>query len=156
MTDSPVRSNDAPLPSRLTPQGRQADLWAALIASSGAIFAVIGAIWFFAGFAENDTRPEHLASAALLTLGLFALAAGPFAVVAELARRAYRTGGRIRHYFWTLGLMLPWVGLSVLVLDRAPLPAWPSLLVLTLSGLLAVWALVSLILDLRNGLSRKT
>jgi len=69
------------------PIGRQADILAALIAAMGAVFSVLGALWFFAGFAENDTRPEHLASALALTLLLFAFAIVPFALTADFSQK---------------------------------------------------------------------
>ena len=131
--------------------GRPADLLAALLAALGTILSVLAAIWFFAGFAENDTRPEHLASALFLTLGLFAFAIGPFCLVTLLARRAYRRGGRMRDYLWTLLLMIPWIILGSLSLTHTPLPKWTGLLAMALSGCLALWALVSLILDWRSG-----
>lgn len=132
------------------PLGRRADKLAMMIAGLGAILSVISAVWFFAGFTENDTRPEHLASALVLTLGLFAFAILPFAIVADFARRAYRTGTRRAHLLWTLFLMLPWVLLGSLAISYTPLPIWCGLIITSLAVLLCIWAVVSLILDRRD------
>lgn len=131
------------------PLGRRADWLAMLIAGLGAILSIISAVWFFAGFTENDTRPEHLASALVLTLGLFAFAILPFAVVADFARRAYRKGTRRAHLLWTLFLMLPWVLLGSLAISYTPLPIWCGLIITGLVVLLCIWAVISLILDRR-------
>lgn len=130
-------------------QGRPADLCATLIAACGVILSVAGAIWFFAGFAENDTRPEHLTSAFILTFGLFILAIAPLAIIAEFARRAYRQGGKQAHYLWTLFLMLPWVILGSLSISQTPLPRWAGYIAIFLSASLMLWALTSMILDRR-------
>ena len=132
------------------PIGRQADILAALIAAMGAVFSVLGALWFFAGFAENDTRPEHLASALALTLVLFTFAIVPFALTADFARRAYRQGTKRAHLFWTLFLMLPWVALGTLAVSHTPLPIWCGLIMAVLAAFLCLWALVSLILERKN------
>ena len=129
------------------PLGRRADLLAALLAGIAASLSIIGAFWFFLGFAENDTRPEHLASAFVLTLILFAFAIIPFACVAYFARAAHRGGTKRAHLFWTLFLMLPWVGLGVIAVSHTPLPVWCGLIMAGLAGLLSLWALVSLVLD---------
>ena len=129
------------------PIGRQADILATLTASLGAVFSVLGALWFFVGFAENDTRPEHLASALVLTLMLFAFAIIPFALVAGFARRAYRSGTKRSHLIWTIFLMLPWVLLGSLASSHTPLPIWCGLIMASFAGLLCLWALISLILD---------
>ncbi|WP_427453509.1 hypothetical protein [Litorimonas sp. WD9-15] len=149
MTDDAIKPVT---PSESLPRvvGRPADLIATLLATLGTILSVIAAIWFFAGFAENDTRPEHLVSVFILTLGLFVLAIVPFAVVAEFARRAYRTGGRLAHYLWTLFLMLPWVVLGALSVTYTPLPVWVGFTAIGLATLLSVWALVSFGLDIRH------
>ena len=127
--------------------GRQADILAALLACLGAIFSVLGAFWFFIGFAENDTRPEHLASALMLTLILFAFAIIPFSLTAGFARHAYRSGTKRAHLLWTLFLMLPWVALGIIAITHAPLPIWYGLSLTSLALLLSLWALVSLVLD---------
>lgn len=136
--------------------GRPADLIATLLATLGTILSVIAAIWFFVGFAENDTRPEHLVSVFILTLGLFILAIIPFALVAEFARRAYRKGGRVAHYLWTLFLMLPWVVLGALSITYTPLPVWVGFTAIALAKLLSVWALVSFGLDIRANRTRRS
>ena len=129
------------------PVGRKADLFAAGIAALGTALAVISAIWFFLGFAENDTRPEHLTSALVLTLGLFAFAVVPFACVAGLARRAYRAGTKRAHLFWVVFLMLPWIGLGLITVNFTPLPLFVGLIASVLAGLLSLWAIISLVLD---------
>lgn len=148
MSDIPldpiVRSDDPQ-----SAQGRPADLWATLISTCGVILSVAGAIWFFAGFAENDTRPEHLASAFILTFGLFILAIAPFAIIAEFARRAYRQGGKQAHYLWTLFLMLPWLVLGTLSISQTPLPRWAGYIAILLSTSLILWALISILLNRR-------
>lgn len=129
------------------PFGRRADLLAATLAGIGALLSIAGALWFFLGFAENDTRPEHLVSALALTLILFAFAIIPFVCVAAIARRAHRYGTKRAHLFWTLLLMLPWIGLGWLAISFTPLPLWCGLLMTGLAALLSLWAFVSLILD---------
>ena len=147
MTDETIRQIAGEPTNPKEPIGRQADILAALIAVLGAVFSVLVALWFFAGFAENDTRPEHLASAFVLTLLLFAFAIIPFALTAEFARRAYRSGTKRAHLLWTVLLMLPWVMLGSLAISHAPLPIWCGLIMATLAALLSLWALISLILD---------
>ena len=127
--------------------GRRADILAALLAGLGAGLSALTALWFFFGFAENDTRPEHLASAFALTLILFAFAIIPFACVAHFARRAYRMGTNRPHLLWTLFLMLPWVGLGVIAVSHTPLPVFWGIIITALAALLALWALVSALLD---------
>lgn len=132
------------------PVGRRADRLAMLMAGIGAILSSVGAIWFFAGFAENDTRPEHLASALALTLALFAFAIIPFSLVTVFARSAYRRGTRRSHLLWTLFLMLPWVLLGGLAISHAPLPIWSGIIVVLLALLLCLWAGISLMLESRH------
>ena len=150
MTDETLTPIATPPTLSVKPIGRQADILAALIAAMGAVFSVLGALWFFAGFAENDTRPEHLASALALTLLLFAFAIVPFALTVYFARRAYRQGTKRAHLFWTLFLMLPWVALGTLAVSHTPLPIWCGLIMAVLAMFLCLWALVSLILDRKN------
>lgn len=137
----------AQIVDKTAPTGRRADILAAFIAALGASLSCIAAIWFFLGFAENDTRPEHLASALALTLILFAFAVVPFACSAQFARLAYRRGTKQAHLLWTLFLMLPWVGLGTLAVSHTPLPVWCGLIITGLAALLSLWALVSLVLD---------
>lgn len=147
MTDETLIPIAANQPDKSPPSGRRADLFAAALAALGALLSCVVAIWFFAGFAENDTRPEHLASALSLTLILFAFAIIPFALVAWFARRAYRLGTTRAHLLWSILLMLPWIVLGSLAVSHTPLPIWGGLLMAILAGLLTLWALVSLILD---------
>jgi len=158
MTDetlTPIASTPSTTRDNSPPIGRQADVLATLLASLGAIFSVLGALWFFIGFAENDTRPEHLASALVLTLILFAFAILPFALTASFARHAYRNGTKRAHLLWTLFLMLPWVLLGSLAISHTPLPIWSGLIMTALAVLLSLWALISLILD-RHSQSENT
>lgn len=129
------------------PLGRRADLLASALACIGAGLSIIAAIWFFGGFAENDTRPEHLFSALLLTCILFAFAIIPFGTVAWFARQAHRQGTKRTHLFWTIFLMLPWIGLGLISVIYTPLPPLVGVIMAGLAGLLTLWALVSLVLD---------
>lgn len=133
------------------PLGRRADLLACGLAGIGAGLSIITAIWFFAGFAENDTRPEHLFSALVLTSVLFAFAILPFSCVALFARRAHRNGTKRMHLLWTIFLMLPWIGLGIIAIGYTPLPLWSGLIMAVLAGLLTLWALASLVLDWNAG-----
>jgi len=153
MTDEPLTPIAAPAGNPVEtplPIGRQADILAAMIAVLGVVFSVLGALWFFARFAENDTRPEHLASALVLTLILFSFAILPFALTAGFARHAYQKGTKRAHLLWTLFLMLPWVTLGTLAISHTPLPLWCGLIMATLAALLILWALISLILDRKS------
>lgn len=132
------------------PTGRKADLLAAILGAFGMILSLSAAIWFFLGFVENDKRPEHLSSAFLLTLLLFSLAAGPFGIVAEFGRRAFKSGARKSYLLWTLILMGPWIVLGTIAVTHTPLPLWCGLLIAGLAGILCLWALISLILDRGN------
>ena len=127
--------------------GRRADQLAMCLAGLGAVLSIVAAIWFFLGFAENDTRPEHLTSALVLTLGLFAFAIVPFACVAGLARRAYVRGAKRAHLLWTLFLMLPWILLGLITASFTPLPLFVGFIIAGLAALLSLWASVSLVLD---------
>jgi len=129
------------------PLGRRADMLAALLAGCGTTISIIGASWFFLGFAENDTRPEHLTSALVLTVILFAFAIVPFLCVFQFARRAHRHGTKRAHLLWTVFLMLPWVGLGAIAVSHTPLPIWCGLIIAGLAALLTLWAIVSLVLD---------
>jgi len=143
---TPILAN----PSKETstaPLGRRVDNLAAGLAAIGALFGALSAAWFFFGFAENDTRPEHLASALFLTLSLFIFAIGPFLCAAVFARTAYRHGTKRAHLFWTLFLMLPWVGLGLMTVIYTPLPLFVGLTLAGLAAILTLWAMVSLILD---------
>lgn len=142
-TVKPIFRPDAPS----APRGRQADRLAALLAGFGAALSIVGAIWFFFGFAENDTRPEHLVSAFVLTTLLFAFAVIPFVILAKFARQAFRHGTTRTHLLWSLFLMIPWVILGSLAVSYTPLPSWCGFLITGLAGLLTIWALVSLVLD---------
>lgn len=132
------------------PLGRKADVLAAGLAAIGAGLSCIAAIWFFLGFAENDTRLEHLTSAFVLTILLFAFAVIPFTLVSRLAWLAYRRGPKRAHLLWTLFLMLPWVGLGILTMTHTPLPLWCGLISTALAVILSLWALISLELDRRS------
>ena len=127
--------------------GRKADLIAALIAGTGAGLSLLTAGWFFFGFAENDKRLEHLTSAFVLTLLLFAFVVIPFSLVSGFAWSAYRQNAKRQHLRWTLFLMLPWIGLGALTITHTPLPIWCGLIVAGLAGLLCLWALISMVLD---------
>ena len=129
------------------PIGRKADLIAALAAGLGAGVSILAAIWFFLGFAENDSRPEHLTSAFFLTLLLFAFAIIPFSLVSHFAYSAYGQNAKRTHLLWTLFLMLPWVGLGLLTITYTPLPIWCGLIIAGLAGLLCLWAVISMIFD---------
>jgi len=132
------------------PAGRKVDRIAMGLAGLGTVLGLTAAIWFFAGFAENDQRPEGLASALVLTLLLFVFAIVPFALVTRFAQRAYRLGAKRAHLFWTLFLMVPWTALAMAAIVFTPLPVWCSALATLISGLLVFWALISLILDRRT------
>ena len=150
MTQDFIITPVAQRPKKLSPVGRRADKIAMFIAALGVILSTLAAVWFFVGFAENDSRPEHLASALVLTLGLFAFAIIPFALVASFARRAYRKGPRRAYMLWTLFLMLPWGLLGSLAISHTPLPNWCGALVVGLAILLSLWAIISLALESRN------
>ena len=145
-TLTPILKSDAPA----KPIGRSVDCIAALIAGLGAGLSGLGAVWFFLGFAENDTRLEHLTSALVLTLVLFAFAIIPFAFVTRFAWNAYRYTAKRPQLLWTLFLMLPWVGLGTLSISHTPLPLWCGIIMTGLALLLSLWALISLILDHRK------
>ena len=142
-TLTPIFKSDAPA----KPIGRGVDCIAALIAGLGAGLSGLAAIWFFSGFAENDTRLEHLTSAFVLTVILFSFAIIPFTLVARFAWRAYRQEAKQAQLLWTVFLMLPWVGLGTLAISHTPLPSWCGIIVTGLATLLSLWALVSLILE---------
>ncbi len=129
------------------PIGRSADKLSMIIAGLGAALSITAAIWFFAGFAENDTRPEHLASALVLTIILFAFAIIPFGFVAWFAWRAFKSGTKRAHLLWTIFLMIPWVFLGSFAVSHTPLPNWCGIIIAGLAGLLCLWAAISLILD---------
>lgn len=142
-TISPIRATV----KTVTAVGRPADRLAMILAAIGAGLSVITAIWFFLGFAENDTRPEHLTSALIFTILLFSFAVAPFALVAHFARRAFQLGSRPSDLYWTIFLMLPWTLLGGISIAHTPLPIWSGFIVMILSALLTIWAVVSLILD---------
>ncbi len=149
MTDETLTpiARDAARPAALSvPLGRRADKLAAFLAGFGAVLSLVGAVWFFLGFAENDTRFEHLTSAFVFTLLLFAFAVVPFGFIAYFARRAHKVGTNKAHLIWTLFLMLPWVILGSLAMST-PLPLWCGLIMVVLAVILSLWALISLILD---------
>ena len=150
MSEDTIISPIAQRAEKTVPVGRRADRLAMILAGLGTVLSIIGAVWFFAGFAENDSRPEHLASALALTLILFAFAIGPFAAVTLFAHRAYRAGTRRAHLLWTLFLMLPWVLLGSLAISFTPLPVWCGIIITALALLLSLWAFISLILDRKS------
>ncbi len=152
MTEKPLDPILSPRPQKAA-IGRKADLIAALLAGTGAIFSSLASIWFFSGFAENDTRLEHLSSAFFLTLLLFAFAILPFGITARFAFLAYRQSVKKTHLVWTLILMLPWIGLGGLSIMHTPLPVWCGLLMTLGAVLLSLWAVVSLILERNVSLS---
>lgn len=147
MTDETLTPIASDLVETKLPIGRRADLFAAILASFGVLISLIAAIWFFAGFAENDKRPEHLTSAFVLTTILFSFAIIPFACVTMFASRAYRKGTYRAHLLWTIFLMIPWIALGFLTVSHTPLPVWSGFIMAILAVLLTLWALVSLILD---------
>lgn len=142
-TLDPICQPEAPI----KPIGRKADLIAALAAGIGVSGSLLAAIWFFLGFAENDSRLEHLTSAFLLTLLLFAFAIIPFSLVSRFAYAAYHQNAKRPHLLWTLCLMLPWVGLGTLTITHTPLPIWCGIIIAILATLLCLWAGISMILD---------
>jgi hypothetical protein len=150
MSDDFIIKPVAQRAKKSNPIGRRADKVAMFIAALGAISSILAAVWFFSGFAENDSRPEHLASAVGLTLGLFAFAIIPFLLVAAFARRAYLKGPRRAHMLWTLLLMLPWGVLGSLAISYTPLPVWCGVLIVGLAILLSFWAVMSLVLESQN------
>ena len=142
-TLNPIFKPETPI----KPIGRKADLIAAWMAGTGASGSILAAIWFFLGFAENDSRLEHLTSAFVLTILLFAFVIIPFSLVSRFAYAAYRKRAKRTHLLWTLFLMIPWIGLGALTVTHTPLPIWCGLIIAGLAGLLCLWAVVSMILD---------
>jgi len=140
---TPIARDEAPP----TQTGRPADLVAFGLASLAVLLSFAAALWFFFGFAENDTRPEHLSSAFVLTSLLFAFAIIPFASVAKFAWNAHKNGTSPAHLYWTLFLMLPWIALGSLAAIYTPLPIWSGLFMAVLAALLSLWALISIALD---------
>lgn len=140
---TPIARDETPSP----PTGRPADLVAFALASLAALLSFAAALWFFLGFAENDTRPEHLTSAFVLTSLLFAFAIIPFALVAKFAWTAHKNGTSHARLLWTVFLMLPWIALGSLAAIYTPLPIWSGLFMAIIAALLALWALISLWLD---------
>jgi len=156
MTDDMIMPIAVPNEANALSIGRRADRLASCLAGFGACLSIIAAIWFFLGFAENDTRPEHLTSALVLTLGLFIFAIGPFALVAQFAHQAYKLGAKRSHLLWTLLLMLPWIGLGFITATHTPLPSWCGGIMAGLASLLTIWAAISLILDRRHSNTKRS
>jgi hypothetical protein len=107
-------------------------------------------IWFFAGFFETDPEFRAASSAFLLSLGLGAFAIIPSAVIMRLAWTAWRTGFRHGHGIWTLLLAGPWLGLSGVMIARAPVPKIVPAIAFALAFCLCLWAVISLFLDRRK------
>ena len=123
---------------------------AAGVALVALVLSALGTLWFFLGFYENDPEFRASSSAFLLSIGLGAFAIVPSAVVMRLSWAAYRRGFSLAYGLWCLVLMGPWVVLSFILLRRSPLPPWGPLVALCLSVLLCLWAIISLVLEVRE------
>lgn len=141
-----------PILTRAAPQGRPVDRLIAIIAALGLVASISTMLWFFLGFAETDPDFAPASSAFLLSLMLGSFAIIPCAIILRLSWTAWRTGFRLSHGFWTLFLILPWIGLAGIAGGSAWMPLWLTLGPLFIAIPTVLWAVASLILE---GFGRK-
>ena len=104
-----------------------------------AAFALSG--YFFYGFTQTDTGFWTLASAFGLCFGVGALAYGPCAIVAVIARRSAHGRANRKAAALALFLSLPWVCVALVFIGWSALPLIYGGLALVLSTGLSIWAL---------------
>jgi hypothetical protein len=102
--------------------------------------ALAASLYFFLGFAENDSQPGVLLSAFLLCFGVGALGYIPMFWIATIAYRVRRNGRSRSALILTLALIIPWVIFAIILLATG----WPLALfgagLAALSTLILTWA----------------
>jgi len=102
--------------------------------------ALAASLYFFMGFAENDSQPGVLLSAFLLCFGVGALGYVPMFWIATIAHKVRRNGASRSALILTLALIIPWVILAIVLLATG----WPLALfgagLAALSTLILTWA----------------
>ena len=125
-------------------RGTPADLIAAILAGLAAISALGYSLYYFTRFLENDSQFWGTVSAFLLCFGVGALGFIPAAFISRIAWRAHKNGATRKGLLWAMVLLVPWLGLSLILVFISALPLLYSLLILAISALLTVWAGLSL------------
>ena len=116
--------------------------WVRISCLIAGVLILGAAIWYFAGFADNDSGGVHLASAAGLSLGLGLMGFGPLFIIAYLARQVLRFGPNRKISVWTIVLCLPWAIVSVLFIRLGGLGLILGLPALCFSLVLLYWAML--------------
>lgn len=136
-----------PIITQSAARGRPVDRLIAGLAGLGLIASVATTLWFFLGFAETDPGFALASSAFLLSLLLGAFAIIPCAVIMRLAWRAWRMGFHLSHGLWSLFMILPWIGLSLVAAGSDWMPAWLTFGPLFIAIPTGLWAVASFILE---------
>lgn len=136
-----------PIIARAAPRGRPVDRLIAGLAALGLLASAVSTLWLFLGFAETDPAFATASSAFLLSTLLGAFAIIPCAVIMRLAWRAWRRGFRLSHGFWSLFLILPWIGLGLVASGSDWMPAWLTFVPLLIAIPTGVWAIISIGLE---------
>lgn len=98
---------------------------------------IIGlAMWYFAGFAENDQGIIHLLTAFAFSLGLAALALAPVVAVWRLARQARPSKTGI---MFAAALLIPWLIVAYYMGALGGLWLWGGLGVAGLTFIFIFW-----------------
>jgi len=130
-----------PKPAR---RGTPADLIASALAALSTLTALGYSLYYFIRFLENDSHIWGIISAFLLCFGVGAFGYIPAAIISRMAWRAHQNGAARKALIWALILLLPWLGLSLILVFMSAMPLPYSLPILIMVLLLTLWAGLSL------------
>ncbi len=140
----PIYDNSETLSEKNLIGGTLADLLICILAALMGVTALGYSTFFFIRFLENDTYFWGVLSAFILCFGLGAFAYIPAVFLSFIGWRAHKRGSIRRDLVWALGLTLPWVLLSAIMVFVSDLQKNYSVPSLCLTGLLFAWAVISL------------
>lgn len=125
-------------------RGTLADLLICILAALSGLSALGYACLFFIRFLENDTHFWGVLSAFVLCFGVGAFAYIPAAFMSFIGWRAHKRGRITRDLIWALGLTLPWLLLSIIMVIVSDLQKIYSLPILAVVVLFVAWTVISL------------
>jgi len=131
--------------AKAPPRGTLADLLASIIAALAGATALGYSVLFFTRFLENDTHLWGIISAFILCFGVGAFGFVPAALTAFIGFRAHKKGTVFKETLWALFLILPWLGLSFILVFISDLAKIYAISLFATTALLTIWAGISIL-----------
>jgi len=102
-------------------------------------------VLFFTRFLENDTHLWGIISAFILCFGVGAFGFVPAGLTAFIGLRAHKKGTVLKETLWALFLILPWLGLSFILVFISDLAKIYALSLFATTALLTIWVGISIL-----------